>query len=98
MKSSQPDAASGPPAKAAPKSWADLVRTTAPPKMASAVPESNAAISTNGAVIDKSESLINALSSYNVENVRNSSKISFLEPRGLVNTGNMCYMNSVRST
>ena len=23
------------------------------------------------------------------------SKIAFLKPRGLVNTGNMCYMNSV---
>jgi ubiquitin carboxyl-terminal hydrolase 10 len=25
-------------------------------------------------------------------------KLAFLEPRGLVNTGNMCYMNSVRTT
>ena len=24
-----------------------------------------------------------------------SDKVAFLEPRGLVNTGNMCYMNSV---
>ena len=36
-------------------------------------------------------SLVDALQDYNVSN----RKLSFLEPRGLVNTGNMCYMNSV---
>lgn len=37
-------------------------------------------------------SLAQAIQSYQVEN---NDKIDFLEPRGLINTGNMCYMNSV---
>ncbi|PNP43309.1 hypothetical protein TGAMA5MH_04766 [Trichoderma gamsii] len=37
-------------------------------------------------------SLAEAIQSYVVEN---SGKLDFLEPRGLINTGNMCYMNSV---
>lgn len=37
-------------------------------------------------------SLAEALRAYNVSGDR---KIAFLEPRGLINTGNMCYMNSV---
>ncbi|KAI1363052.1 hypothetical protein F5Y08DRAFT_253737 [Xylaria arbuscula] len=37
-------------------------------------------------------SLADALREYDVSN---SHKVSFLEPRGLVNTGNMCYMNCV---
>ena len=28
--------------------------------------------------------------------IGNADKLAFLEPRGLINTGNMCYMNSVR--
>lgn len=39
------------------------------------------------------ESLANALRSFNATS--NGSKVAFLKPRGLVNTGNMCYMNSV---
>lgn len=41
----------------------------------------------------KNESLADALNTY-VTGAREN-KIAFLEPRGLVNTGNMCYMNSV---
>ncbi|KAL7814501.1 hypothetical protein V8C26DRAFT_403997 [Trichoderma gracile] len=37
-------------------------------------------------------SLAQAIQSYQVENI---DKVDFLEPRGLINTGNMCYMNSV---
>lgn len=37
-------------------------------------------------------SLAEALRSYRVNG---GDKIAFLEPRGLINTGNMCYMNSV---
>ncbi|KAM0245247.1 hypothetical protein ACHAQJ_010608 [Trichoderma viride] len=37
-------------------------------------------------------SLAEAIQSYLVEN---NGKLDFLEPRGLINTGNMCYMNSV---
>jgi len=39
------------------------------------------------------ESFAEALRSFDA--VSNNSKVAFLEPRGLVNTGNMCYMNSV---
>jgi ubiquitin carboxyl-terminal hydrolase 10 len=30
-----------------------------------------------------------------LDNAEEDSKVAFLEPRGLKNTGNMCYMNSV---
>lgn len=46
--------------------------------------------------VQKSESMSDVLASLGGESVRYSEKIAFLEPRGLVNTGNMCYMNSVR--
>ena len=85
---------SAPAAKAAPKSWADLVRTMAPPKPIPAQSETISPHTTANLPI-KTESLADALSSYSVESISHSSKISFLEPRGLVNTGNMCYMNSV---
>ncbi|KAL6702243.1 hypothetical protein J3F84DRAFT_357166 [Trichoderma pleuroticola] len=42
--------------------------------------------------ISNASSLAQAIQSYQVEN---NDKIDFLEPRGLINTGNMCYMNSV---
>lgn len=47
-----------------------------------------------GSAFSKSNasSLAQAIQSYQVEN---NDKIDFLEPRGLINTGNMCYMNSV---
>lgn len=79
-----------PAVKAAPKSWADLVRPAnkpAPPSSAA-----NGAIVTNGFQLPKSASLADALRQYNVDS---DVKLPFLEPRGLVNTGNMCYMNSV---
>lgn len=49
----------------------------------------------NGFAPAKSGSLADALSSYSVTESNEVAKIAFLEPRGLVNTGNMCYMNSV---
>lgn len=47
-----------------------------------------------GSAFSKSNasSLAQAIQSYRVES---NDKIDFLEPRGLINTGNMCYMNSV---
>jgi ubiquitin carboxyl-terminal hydrolase 10 len=85
-------ASSIPPPAAAPtvKSWADLVRRNAPP--ASAGSATNGEVVKNGFTASKSASLAEALKQYNV---RDDLKLSFLEPRGLVNTGNMCYMNSV---
>ncbi|KAI9790491.1 MAG: hypothetical protein M1833_001930 [Piccolia ochrophora] len=81
--------------RAAPKSWADLVRSKAP----KAVP-TNGAEPVNGAQLgnilktSKAGSLANALSSFSVSKDEER-KLSFLEPRGLINTGNMCYMNAI---
>ena len=91
-----PDPTVSPPIKAAPKSWADLVRTMAQPTATSAnkVPNNHNAL-TNGFANPKTGSLADALSSFSINGGNEESRISFLEPRGLVNTGNMCYMNSV---
>lgn len=88
-----------PPTKAAPKSWADLVRnmgqnTTA--ARTSQVPTDSAA-QINDFAPAKAGSMAEALSSYSVKENNENAKMAFLEPRGLVNTGNMCYMNSVSS-
>lgn len=88
------DAEAPPPIKAAPKSWADLVRV--PPSTSAKAPfAGDTAAQTNGFNTTKAGSLADALSSYSVKDSRESAKVAFLEPRGLVNTGNMCYMNSV---
>lgn len=84
-------AVASPPPKAAPKSWADLVRSKAPPSSAAAPSSTNGAL-TNGVNASRATSLSDALRDFDVDSER---KICFLEPRGLVNTGNMCYMNSV---
>lgn len=74
-----------------PKLWTGLFNAnasaTAPPTSGSGVE----AVSGNSK--SNAESLVEALRSFNA--VSNDAKVSFLEPRGLVNTGNMCYMNSV---
>ncbi|EPS27485.1 hypothetical protein PDE_02428 [Penicillium oxalicum 114-2] len=78
------------PARSAPKSWADLVRNKNAARTASpASPESSPL------GVQKNESLANVLSSLGEDVSQYSDRIAFLEPRGLVNTGNMCYMNSV---
>lgn len=87
-----------PAAPAAPKSWAELLRAknaaAAPQAQTQAQPPvtSNGVVSTNGPVTPKSNSLADVLASYSVDSEK---KVSFIEPRGLVNTGNLCYMNSV---
>ena len=92
-----PDNATPPPQKAVPKSWADLVRATVEPKHPknSEEAEANDISQSNGFTALKTDSLFNALSSYQADDLKADTRISFLEPRGLVNTGNMCYMNSV---
>ena len=45
-------------------------------------------------MIAKGETLSEVLNDVNAP-VEPPSKVAFLQPRGLVNTGNMCYMNSV---
>ena len=84
------------PIKAAPKSWADLVRTVGQNSAAKVAQVPNeSANQPNAFVPAKAGSLADALSSYNVKDNNENAKMAFLEPRGLVNTGNMCYMNSV---
>lgn len=91
----QTDAAtSEEPAKpAAPKSWADLVRSKASAKAAGAPPSTST--ETNGLMAHKRESLADVLTTLGEDVAQYGDKVAFLEPRGLVNTGNMCYMNSV---
>jgi ubiquitin carboxyl-terminal hydrolase 10 len=85
--------ATNPPApKPALKSWADLVRTKSAPQTADKPSLSNGLVSANAIGASKNGTLAEAIRAFTVDSV---SKVSFLEPRGLVNTGNMCYMNSV---
>jgi len=85
-----------PPKPAAPKSWAELLRTKNIPVAAQAPAATNGVAvtaATNTPAAAKSNTLADVLASFSVDADK---KISFLEPRGLVNTGNLCYMNSVR--
>lgn len=77
---------------AKPKSWADLVKVNSKPKTAAG--GTNGQAFTNGIQLPKTAPLADALRQYSVQS---DAKLAFLEPRGLVNTGNMCYMNSVRA-
>lgn len=80
------------PAPAVPKSWADLVRA----KTARAVATvSNVPAESGSLQAPRSESLGDILANLGPNVDQSGEKIAFLEPRGLVNTGNMCYMNSV---
>jgi ubiquitin carboxyl-terminal hydrolase 10 len=79
--------------KAAPKSWADLMRSKNSAVAAASSTVVNGTGPTNGAAPSRASTLAGALKQFNVDD---NDKIAFLEPRGLVNTGNMCYMNSVR--
>lgn len=86
------------PVRAPPKSWADLVRSKAAAAAAAAAarPASSPVAGEPGTLnAQKSESLGDVLSTLGEDVTQYSDKIGFLEPRGLVNTGNMCYMNSV---
>ncbi|KAL4796088.1 hypothetical protein BDV19DRAFT_142337 [Aspergillus venezuelensis] len=81
------------PAKpAVPKSWADLVRNK---NLARAAGQTAATGVINGAVPQRNQTVADVISNIGDEVSQYSDKVSFLEPRGLVNTGNMCYMNSV---
>lgn len=83
---------SSPAKPAPPKSWADLVRSKAAAAPAQS-PAANGIGPAAGPPAPKSNSLSDALASFSVNADK---KVSFLEPRGLVNSGNLCYMNSVR--
>ncbi|RDA94239.1 hypothetical protein CP533_0567 [Ophiocordyceps camponoti-saundersi (nom. inval.)] len=98
-------AVSPPPPRPAPTSWANLFSKSSvkePPTVA--VP--NGANPVNGSLLPSAATptpstnfpkpnanlLAEAIRAYHVGGI---DSISFLEPRGLINTGNMCYMNSV---
>ncbi|KAI9883315.1 MAG: hypothetical protein M1823_004919 [Watsoniomyces obsoletus] len=87
------------PVKAAPRSWADLVKSNVPKTTSSA---STATAKANSTSIDAASrgptgSVAHALQSFEGGRAGavHGAKMAFLEPRGLVNTGNMCYMNSI---
>ncbi|KAG9187915.1 ubiquitin carboxyl-terminal hydrolase 10 [Alternaria panax] len=81
------------PKPAAPKSWAELLRAKNAPPAAQPAPVSNGAVAApSGPVVPKNTSLADILASFSVDSEK---KVSFIEPRGLVNTGNLCYMNSI---
>ncbi|KAF7547276.1 hypothetical protein G7Z17_g7848 [Cylindrodendrum hubeiense] len=109
--SSAADTTTSAPAKAPPSSWANLFAKSAAAAAAgrAAGPNgSSGAEGTNGNDADgvvggpngsaasfskaNASSVAEAIHAYHVGG---NDKISFLEPRGLINTGNMCYMNSV---
>ena len=79
------------PKPAGPKSWAGLFGT----KHAGRQAAPTASAEPNPLAVQKNETLADVLSSLGEDVTQYSDKIGFLEPRGLVNTGNMCYMNSV---
>jgi ubiquitin carboxyl-terminal hydrolase 10 len=78
---------------AAPKSWADLVRSKAASRGASVAPNTTAEAGNLQTRLN--ESLGDVLTGLGSDVDQYGEKIAFLEPRGLVNTGNLCYMNSV---
>lgn len=101
--------APAPPVRAAPVSWANLFAKTsasaasknggANGSAAGAGVNGNASLDGSGingstSTFSKTNasSLAEAVQAYQVGEAE---KTSFLEPRGLINTGNMCYMNSV---
>jgi ubiquitin carboxyl-terminal hydrolase 10 len=95
--------APAPAVKAPPTSWANLFAKTSAraPVNGSGV---NGANGVNGESADATDNFGSAFSKSNANSlaeaiqsfvVENNGKLDFLEPRGLINTGNMCYMNSV---
>ncbi|KAH9868171.1 hypothetical protein J1614_007243 [Plenodomus biglobosus] len=83
-----------PPKPAAPKSWAELLRAKNAPAAAQAPPVPNGVVTApvSGPTVAKSNTLADVLASFSVDA---NKKVAFIEPRGLVNTGNLCYMNSI---
>lgn len=88
------------PASPGPKLWTGLFSKAAAAASAgvngSAGTNGHGANGTNGTAgaftKSNANSLAEAVSSYRVGT---ADKVAFIEPRGLINTGNMCYMNSV---
>lgn len=84
------------PKPAAPKSWANLFRSNE--SQSASTPASASSVAAESSKGGKSETLSDVLNDMNSATIAAPTRVSFLKPRGLVNTGNMCYMNSVRRT
>lgn len=94
------------PVSVKPSSWASLLKNPSKPADGGSATTATAngvngtastgAVTVNGTTggltKDKASVLADAIRSYRVDSIE---KVSFLEPRGLINGGNMCYMNSV---
>jgi len=89
------DKAPEPSVPQAPKSWADLVRAkTIKNEQNDAANKINAALrAVNTNVNGKPQSLSEMIKSFDIGKPQDT---PFLQPRGLINTGNMCFMNAVR--
>lgn len=95
VSSDQTSKASSPEVRAAPKSWADLVRNNAPRAALNGHTNGSSVAQNTAFGSSKAGSLSEVLMLFNSTTNEIDSKITFLKPRGLVNTGNMCYMNAV---
>ncbi|KAF3080357.1 hypothetical protein TWF569_001659 [Orbilia oligospora] len=92
-----------PPPPPPPKSWADLVRSKA--AKISTTPNPSVLPGTNGLSIasgnlgdTQTRTLAEVLQTFDITQLRGSGsgwKVPLMEPRGLINTGNMCFMNSI---
>ncbi|KAL8805785.1 MAG: hypothetical protein Q9200_005285 [Gallowayella weberi] len=81
------------PVKTAPKSWADLVRAKLPNNQPGSKVSEGTSPTVNGFQHPKASSIVDVLRDF--DTTSENGRVTFVEPRGLVNTGNMCYMNSV---
>ncbi|GKT44916.1 putative ubiquitin carboxyl-terminal hydrolase 8 [Colletotrichum spaethianum] len=104
------DAQPADPVKTAPKMWSGLFAAGTAAAAAKGQPNANGPVTpaaTNGATTNGDGAVNGGASSFSAGNtnslaaaiqdfrVGNPAKVQFIEPRGLINTGNMCYMNSV---
>ncbi|KAK5058648.1 hypothetical protein LTR84_010912 [Exophiala bonariae] len=87
---STPKPASAP---APPKSWANLFRSN--DSQSPSVAASTSSTAAESSKVGRNETLSDVLNDMNSSIAATPTRVSFLKPRGLVNTGNMCYMNSV---
>ncbi|KAJ6784679.1 hypothetical protein PWT90_00422 [Aphanocladium album] len=99
------EAQPAPVVRAPPTSWANLFAKTPVAAVMTINGDNDAAEETNGTSSEGNTSVVSSTFKANANSVAEAirtykvggaeHKTVFLEPRGLINTGNMCYMNSV---